>query len=435
MTPSARLAAVIEILEELAAAPAPADVRVSAYLRARRYIGSKDRRAITGRVFSLLRHRARLAWHLHRLGREEEPRAVALFHLRLVEALDDQAIAALFDGRGYGAAPLSAAEEALLADLDGAPLEPRDMPREVRGECPAWLWPTFVGAFGGEDDALAELRALTAEAPVDLRVNILKGEREATRQALAAEGIETAGTPISPLGLRASGRPALQNTRAFRDGLVEPQDEGSQIASLLVEAMPGMAVLDYCAGAGGKALAMSAAMGGQGRLLLHDRDSRRLIEAGRRLTRAGVHIADSTAGEVSVLSGQEGAFDRVLVDAPCSGTGRWRRAPDARWRLTDETLAEQVELQSALLREAAAYVAPGGRLVYVTCSLLPQENEAVVADFLETVPDFTLWPVSEVWAACLGGVPPGDGHTLTLSPRRQGTDGFFVALLRRQGGV
>ncbi len=196
-----------------------------------------------------------------------------------------------------------------------------------------------------------------------------------------------------------------------------------------------MAVLDYCAGAGGKALAMSAAMGDEGRLLLHDKDTRRLVEAGRRLRRAGIGCADSTAGEEGALAGQEGGFDRVLVDAPCSGTGRWRRAPDARWHLSAETLAEQVESQGKLLREAAAYVAPGGRLIYVTCSLLPQENEAVVTGFLERTSDFTSLPVSEPWRRVFGGAPPGDGRTLTLSPRRQSTDGFFVALLQREGGA
>jgi 16S rRNA (cytosine967-C5)-methyltransferase len=354
--------------------------------------------------------------------------------LRLVERLDRPAVAALFDTSPYAAAPPSAAEEALLERLEGVSLEPAAMPPEVRGECPAWLWPSFLGAFGSEGEALAELRALTGEAPLDLRVNTLKSDREAVRRTLAEEGIESAATPISPCGLRAVGRPALHATQAFRDGLVEPQDEGSQIAALLVDARPGMAVLDYCAGAGGKALALAAAMGDDGLLMLHDSDPRRLGKAERRLARAGARLAVSSAGDAAALAGHGAVFERVLVDAPCSGSGRWRRAPDARWRLSAEELDEVVALQGALLREAAAYVAPGGRLVYVTCSLLAEENQAVVDAFAAAAGDFAPLPVAEPWGEILGGAPPGDGRTLTLGPRRQGTDGFFVALLRRDGG-
>jgi 16S rRNA (cytosine967-C5)-methyltransferase len=434
MIPSARLAATIEILEELERGPPPAEARVSAYLRARRYIGSKDRRAITGRVYAVVRHRARLAWHLRELGADPDARAVVLAHLRLVERLDRAAVATLFDTSPYSAAPPSAAEEALLERLEGISLEPAAMPPEVRGECPAWLWPSFLGAFGSEDEALAELRALTGEAPLDLRVNTLKSDREAARRALAEEGIESAATPISPCGLRAVGRPALHATQAFRDGLVEPQDEGSQIAALLVDARPGMAVLDYCAGVGGKALALAAAMGDDGLLMLHDSDPRRLGKAERRLARAGARLAVSSAGDAAALADRGAVFERVLVDAPCSGSGRWRRAPDARWRLSAEELAEVIDLQGALLREAAAYVAPGGRLVYVTCSLLAEENQAVVDAFAAAAGDFAPLPVAEPWGEILGGAPPGDGRTLTLGPRRQATDGFFVALLRRDGG-
>jgi 16S rRNA (cytosine967-C5)-methyltransferase len=391
MIPSARLAATIEILEELERGPPPAEARVSAYLRARRYIGSKDRRAITGRVYAVVRHRARLAWHLRELGADPDARAVVLAHLRLVERLDRAAVATLFDTSPYSAAPPSAAEEALLERLEGISLEPAAMPPEVRGECPAWLWPSFLGAFGSEDEALAELRALTGEAPLDLRVNTLKSDREAARRALAEEGIESA-------------------------------------------ARPGMAVLDYCAGVGGKALALAAAMGDDGLLMLHDSDPRRLGKAERRLARAGARLAVSSAGDAAALADRGAVFERVLVDAPCSGSGRWRRAPDARWRLSAEELAEVIDLQGALLREAAAYVAPGGRLVYVTCSLLAEENQAVVDAFAAAAGDFAPLPVAEPWGEILGGAPPGDGRTLTLGPRRQATDGFFVAILRRDGG-
>ena len=438
MTPAARIAAAIEALEQVDAAEAPADKAVTAYLRARRYIGSKDRRAIGQRVFGVLRAQARLDWWCERTGLTAgQARHRVLAGLPLIDGEAPEAVAALFDGGRYHPPAPTPAERTALESLSGQGLAHPDQPAWVRLECPDWLLPAFETAFGA--GAEAELRALQQEAPLDLRVNALKGEREAARRALAEAGIDSTPTPLSPLGLRVAGRRAVTATEAFRDGLVEVQDEGSQLLALLADARPGLAVCDLCAGAGGKTLALGAAMGGQGRLVAADVDPGRLGAAGPRLRRAGlpqVELRRLAGTEDPWLAAQAGGFDRVLVDAPCSGTGTWRRSPDARWRFTPQRLEALQGVQDDLLRAAAALVAAGGRLVYATCSLLPAENEARVAAFLATRPGFAPLPVEAVWAEALGDAGPPEGAcragALRLTPGRQGTDGFYLAILERE---
>ena len=438
MTPAARIAATIEILEQVDRAEGPADKTVTAYLRARRYIGAKDRRAIGQRVFSLLRAKARLDWWCARAGlAAAQVRHRILAGLLLIDGETPEAVSALFDGGGYHPPALDPAEREALEALAGQGLVQPEQPDWVRLECPEWLLPDFEVAFGA--GAESELQALLDEAPLDLRVNSLKGEREAAQRGLAEAGIECGPTPVSPLGLRVAGRRAVTATETFQTGLVEVQDEGSQLLALLADARPGLTVCDLCAGAGGKTLALGAAMGGQGRLVAADVDPRRLAVARPRLRRAGLsgielHHLEGAADPW--LGGQAGGFDRVLVDAPCSGTGTWRRSPDARWRLAPQRLEALQAIQDELLRTAAALVAPGGRLVYATCSLLPAENEARVAAFLETQPGFVPLPVEAVWAETLdaAGPPEGASHAgaLRLTPARHGTDGFCLAILERE---
>ena len=436
MTPAARIAAVIEVLDRVAAGAAPADKVASAYLRARRYIGAKDRRAIGQRVFTLLRAQARLGWWCARAGLTAEARQRVLAGLLLIDGETLEAAAALFDGGRYHPPALEPAEEAAQAALSGQGLAHPEQLAWVRLECPDWLLPGFEAAFGA--GAEAELLALQEEAPLDLRVNGLKGEREAARRSLAEAGIDGAPTPYSPLGLRVAGRRAVTATEAFRAGLVEVQDEGSQLLALLTDARPGMAVCDLCAGAGGKTLALGAAMRGQGRLVAADVDPARLGAAGPRLRRAGlsgVALRRLDGRGDPWLAAQAGGFDRVLVDAPCSGSGIWRRDPEARWRLTPERLEALQGIQDDLLRSAAALVAPGGRLAYATCSLLPEENEARLAAFLETARGFAPLPVEAVWSEVIGTTPPegaGPAGALRLSPGRHGTDGFFLAIFERE---
>lgn len=435
MTPAARLQAALELLVEIDASDRPADGVVSYFISQRRYIGSKDRRDLAERVYGILRRRARLAWWLQRHRAADTPRHRLLADLALSDGQTPEKLAKLFtDPRGPQ--PLTAEERKLVGALAGRPLFHHDMPAWVKGEYPDWIEPKLTAIFG--DRAAAELAALRDEAPLDLRVNRLKATRDQALEALAAETITAQPTSLSPLGLRLPGRVALVQLKTFRDGWIEVQDEGSQLVALLTDAQPGAAVVDVCAGAGGKTLALAAEMDNRGRLVACDVAQGRLDRAQDRLRRAGVHNVRR-----QVLSSEDdkwikrhaGSFQRVLIDAPCSGTGTWRRNPDAKWRLTPERLAELCALQARVLTSAARLVQPGGRLVYATCSLLPEENEAQIDAFLASHPDFAVLPVADVWQAVLGTPCPAPDTMLRLTPAQHGTDGFFVAVLERKATV
>jgi 16S rRNA (cytosine967-C5)-methyltransferase len=431
VTPGGRLAAVLELLGEIDQSARPADLVAGAYLKARRYIGAKDRRAIADRVWGILRRRARLDWWLRREAREPTPRMRLLADLALADHLKPEAAAADFTGGTHGANTLAPDEWALLQALKGRDLFHHDMPAWVRGEYPEWLEPRLAALFG--DGLATEMGALRDEAPVDLRVNTLKVDREQARARLAAEGLDAEPTPLSPIGLRLPARAALAAQPAFREGLVEVQDEGSQLVALLTDARPGQAVVDYCAGAGGKTLALAATMANKGRLVACDVNSRRAERAGLRLRRAGVHNVTRRLLEGEHdrwVKRQAGSFDRVLVDAPCSGSGTWRRNPDAKWRLTPQGLDELLAVQWTILASAARLVRPGGRLVYATCSLLAEENEMQVDRLLEGG-RFRRLSVAELWTGMVGSACPVAGPDLRLTPARHHTDGFFAAVLGR----
>lgn len=441
MTPAARIQAAIELLDLIDNEPPPADRVVSLYCRRRRYIGSKDRRAVTDLVFRALRSRARIAWWLDRCALTEHSTRLRIIAQLVLDQIQDHefespVIASLFDGKGYHPVPLTEAEQKLAEVLAGNSLAHPDQPLAVRCELPEWLLPNFQAAFG--KDVEKELIALQAEAPLDLRINCLKATRAEAIATLAVDGIPAEETPLSPLGLRISGRYPLQNSSAYRNGLVEIQDEGSQLVAALCDARPGMLVADFCAGAGGKTLALAGAMRGSGHIVALDVDSKRLTQLTPRMNRAGVEtIEQRLLPDDDWLQNQLAHFDRVLVDAPCSGCGAWRRNPDARWRLTPETLAAHSKEQTAILTAAAPLVRPGGRLIYATCSLLSAENETPVAEFLDGNPDFAMVPIDRVWETVLGGpcpvAPcPANGPNLLLTPARHGTDGFFIAVLERR---
>jgi 16S rRNA (cytosine967-C5)-methyltransferase len=305
----------------------------------------------------------------------------------------------------------------------------------VRGDIPEWLAPRLEAAFG--DRAAEEGAGLAGRAPLDLRVNTLKTGRDQVARALEKYGARP--TALSPVGLRIAlaegpARPPDVEAHALHGrGRFEVQDEGSQVAALMAGARPGMQVVDYCAGAGGKTLALAATMENRGQIHAHDSEARRLRPIFERLRRAG-------ARNVQVLSGEEGLealtarSDLVLVDAPCTGSGVWRRRPDAKWRLKPEALEERRREQARILARAAPLVRPGGRLVYVTCSVLPAENSEQIAGFVAEHPDFTLIPWDKVWGETLGTDPPAsaaDGDGLLLTPARHATDGFFIAVLGR----
>ena len=455
MTPGARLQAAVDILDSLDAPPSagaiPADRFLAGYFRSRRYMGSGDRAAVREHVYEVLRGRAGLDWWLARQDMPTTSRcrviAAQLLEGEDAPATDADTLAALFNGEGYNPAPLNEAERALSRALGGCALHHDDQPPLVTANCPSWLGPSISRTFG--DGMAEEMAALNHMAPLDLRINPLRTGRDAARECLARQGVTCQPTPYSPWGLRTKGHVTLSGLPAYAKGLVEVQDEGSQLVALLVDAKPGMNVADYCAGAGGKTLALAAAMAGRGKLTACDVARKRMVGLPSRLKRAGIgnvtlHVLDQSerpkkrGGSWAKRHG--GSFDRVLVDAPCSGSGAWRRNPDARWRLNAESVADHATLQQDILAHAARLVKTGGRLIYATCSILCEENEDVVTNFLETHDEFATLPVSNVWVDTItlmeGGADFSDmkesGEWLRLSPARHGCDGFFVAIMERR---
>ncbi len=428
MTPGARVAAAIEVLDDILARRRPAADALKDWGLAHRFAGSKDRAAISSFVFDALRRKASAAW----IMKSETSRAIVLGALHLQRGLSAEEIGALCSGEKYTPAPLSDDERAHLAsaDLGEAPLD-------VAADIPEWLAPHFVAAFG--DRALEEGRALAQRAPLDLRANLLKTTREAALAALAH--LNPQPTPFSPAGLRiqpaADGRgPGLAAEPAFVKGLVELQDEGSQVASLLCAAKPREQVLDLCAGGGGKTLALAAEMENRGQIYATDTDGRRLMPIYARLERADARNVQVRAprGTSDILGDLRERCDLVLIDAPCTGTGTWRRNPDAKWRIRPGALAERIKAQDELLARAAQYVKPGGRIVYVTCSVLRDENEERVRAFMSAHPQFTLTPARTMienagLTALLSFATDEPG--LRLSPATTQTDGFYIAMLTR----
>ncbi|MBI3451377.1 MAG: RsmB/NOP family class I SAM-dependent RNA methyltransferase [Rhodospirillales bacterium] len=440
MTPGARVQAAIEILDAIAAAAAPADQVAGGYFRGRRFIGAKDRAAIAALVYGVLRRRAQLDWWSarQRTGASRglynpDGRQRILAHLAIVDGWPVDEINRAFDGDRFRPRPLSPAERETIKALAGRSLDHPEQSPAVRHNFPAWLEPALWARFGG--DFAAEMTALAAEAPLDLRANALMGAREEAARLLAMGGLEATPTPLSPWGLRLEGRAPLSTQDAFKSGLIEVQDEGSQLAALFVDVRPGMRVCDFCAGAGGKSLAIAARMENKGHVVACDTSRRRLKGATKRLRRAGAFNVQQralTSESDPWVKRHRASFDRVLVDAPCTGTGTWRRNPDAKWTLKPEDLAELADKQRRILDSAARLVKPGGRLVYVTCSLLAEENERQVEAILDRDRDFSLVPASQVWASAIGGTCPSPDPYLRLSPARHGTDGFFVAVLTRK---
>ncbi len=430
MTPAARISAAIDVLDIIETRHRPAADALKEWGQSHRFAGSKDRSAIGTLVFDALRHKASSAF----LMGSPEPRAVMLGALRQVGGLDAEAIAALFTGAQYAPATLTDAERERLeaGSLEGAPAH-------VRGDYPEWLAQGFEAAFG--DQAAEEGRALAERAPVDLRVNTLKGDREKALKQLSH--LSPVEAPLSRLGLRinigADGRgPALAAEPAYVKGLVEVQDEGSQLVALLAGVEPGQQVLDLCAGGGGKTLALAALMENRGQIFATDSDGRRLMPIFARLERAGARNVQVRAprGPKDVLEGLEGRCDLVMVDAPCTGTGAWRRNPDAKWRMRPGALDQRIKDQDEVLARAALYVKPGGALVYVTCSVLRVENEERVAAFLEANDGWL--PRDAAHMARMAALPALAAHAspfgpgIRLSPRATGTDGFYIAVLVKQ---
>src|SRR5438046_6044590 len=432
MTPAARLSAAIELIGTIDAQRIPAAKALKEWGTAHRYAGSGDRAAISGLVWDVLRRRASSAWIMD----EDTPRARVLGMLKLERGLNVDAIATLCDGGRFAPAPLTDRERTALIwrSLEEAP-------SHIAGDYPEWLDGYLAQSFG--DERVAEATAMASRAPLDLRINTLKAKREKILSSLAYLGAQP--TPWSPIGLRielgADARnPGIHAEEDFIKGAIEVQDEGSQLAALLSAAKPGEQVIDLCAGAGGKTLALAAMMQGKGRLIATDHDKRQLAPIYERLSRAGVHNADvrTPKGEADTLADIKASADLVLIDAPCTGTGTWRRNPDAKWRMRPGALEVRLKDQIAVLDRAAPLVQTGGRIAYITCSVLPPENGEQVRAFVARHPEFGVAPPSQTVTALGGKAEEFAAATLQspegllMTPRRTRTDGFFVSILNRR---
>lgn len=429
MKPGARIAAAIEILETIVNRHQPVGIALSDWGKAHRFAGSGDRNAIGGLVYDALRRRSSIAWVMG----ADTPRALAIGAAPAAFRMEPEAVADQCDGTSHSPEPLSPEERAGLT----RPLD--DAPDHIQADVPEWLWPSFTAAFG--ERAVEEGRRLAERAPADLRVNLLKATPEKVLKALAEFGaVPTAHSPIGvrvPAPAGTARTPNLEAEAAFQAGWCEIQDEGSQLAALLAGAGPRMQVLDLCAGAGGKTLALAAGMQNTGQIYAYDEDRNRLKPIFERVKRAGVrNVQILKGGDRAALAALGAKFDLVLVDAPCTGTGVWRRRPESKWKVKPRNVEERQAEQLDVLKTARGLVKPGGRLVYVTCSVLPQENIDTIEKFLSEFQDFALVPYGEVWRQQLGSEPPpsadGRGDTLQLTPASHGTDGFFIAVLNRQ---
>ncbi len=409
MTPTpARLAHAERALAELLEFARPADQAMSAYFRRHRNLGQQDRAFIAETAFAVLRRRR----SLEAAAGSAAPR--------------DLAIAALVRVFGLSARVLGADAE-LAARVKA--FSSRDLPPAVQADLPDWLWDRLAGAQGAEE-AMAIARSLLGAAPLDLRVNLDKLTRE---QAIAQLSLDCAPTPFSPAGIRLKGKPAINRHPLFLAGAVEVQDEGSQLLAYLLAPRRGEMVADFCAGAGGKTLALAMLMHGTGRIYAMDVSERRLRELAPRAARAGISNVHPLvlAGEGDLRARRlAGKLDRVLVDAPCSGFGTLRRNPDLKWRHGAAAVAELAAKQARILGAAARLLKPGGRLVYATCSLLAEENEAVADAFAASHPQFSALSCAELLKA--QRIPLDTGERLRLWPHRHGTDGFFAAAFERR---
>jgi len=427
MRPAAQVQATIELLDELTQTRTPADRLMAGYFKQRRYIGSKDKAAISEQFYSVLRQKLSLSYLLSELGLSAESRLL----LAALHRSNGALLANIFNGEKFSPKRLSVNELAALEKLTPDTL--KNAPVHVQLNVPEWVAPLLETALG--ERYVTEMRATNQRAATDIRVNTLKSTREQVMQVLKSADHAVSATDLSPWGLRFESRVALFAMDAFRQGWFEVQDQGSQLLALLTGVTAGAKVVDFCAGAGGKTLAMAAMMENKGTIYACDVHNKRLEQLSKRARRAGVHNLRS-----HVLSSENDKWvkkhlqmaDVVLIDAPCTGTGTWRRNPDSRWNLTQQNLLDLVALQQSILDSACRLVKPGGRLLYATCSLLQEENENQVVSFLARNSDFTASTLAlpELLAQHADKFV-ANGHEFRTFPDLSGTDGFYVAQLVR----
>lgn len=393
-----------------------ADSVVSRYFREHRELGHTDRGFVAETVYAILRRKRSL---MARCGDNVTSRRLTLAYLACVQGLNNKELETV----------TSESELKWLGEIKA--IKQDSLPPAVKLDFPDWLYEALVAQFG-EDNLPALAQSLNKPAPLDLRVNTLKAERDAVLAQFEQAGIAAEACTYSPAGIRLKGKPSLSKNALFLDGSIEVQDEGSQLLGYLLQPKRGEMVADFCAGAGGKTLALGAMMRSQGRLYAFDVSEKRLSKLKPRLARSGlsnVHPVRIETEHDTKVKRLGGKIDRVLVDAPCSGLGTLRRNPDLKWKQTPESVAELTAKQASILSSAAGLVKKGGRLVYATCSLLAAENEEIVNAFLATHPDFQLLSAASVLEK--QGIHLASGEMLRLSPHEHGTDGFFAAVLER----
>ncbi|MCV6546114.1 MAG: RsmB/NOP family class I SAM-dependent RNA methyltransferase [Cohaesibacter sp.] len=423
-----RIQAAIEVLTEVEERKRPVGEALKDWGRSHRFAGSGDRSAIGNIVYDALRRRSSHAW---KMG-SDTPRALVFGTMAFDWGESADKMVALLADDQHSPEALSEDE---IAAIQAASL--KDAPFWVKGDIPEWVAPSFLESF--EEEALQEAKAFGLRPPVDIRVNSLKGSVDKVAKELSRfdpQRVKLVPDCLRfPAGRGASRQPNIQGDPAFRKGLYEIQDQGSQVVSRLIFPQKGEQILDFCAGGGGKTLAMAAQMQNKGQIYAYDVDASRLAPIVDRLTRAGVRNAQTRTPNEGALDDLVGRMDRVIVDAPCTGTGTWRRRPETKWKLTPEQLAKRVEEQQLALAQAREFVRPGGYLVYITCSILPEENEEQIYHFLENNPDYELVSAGEVWQDLYGFDAPkpwsSDMMSVTLTPGSTDTDGFFFCVLER----
>ncbi len=403
MQNGARCQAVLEILTQIFEDKQPADNIINDYVRARKYIGSKDRRFIVDLVWQIVRNRMKLSFD----AGSNDPRRVLLYFLR-------DKLAEAFDGSTYGLSPLTDEEKEWLSQENEEPY-----PDFVEAECPQWLFAKIKD--------MAFCKALNETATTDVRAHSIS--RDELKNKLEAEGIAVTCGRYAPDCLKIDGRLVLNNCMAWQDGLMEVQDEASQLVAVLADVKPEHKIIDYCCGAGGKSLAMSHVLQNQGNILAYDIDAKRLDAIKPRMARLKVKNIELT----DIIADSDKNFDRFILDAPCSGSGTWRRAPDAKFRLTEKRLQSLNQTQRELLDIAAKKIKIGGRIVYITCSVLRDENEDIIESFLQDNHEFTPLNIRLLWEQKLSAPYPCVSEIyLRLSPLTTGTDGFFVCVLEKR---
>lgn len=436
---SAQIQAAIEILKDMAENHRPADRVIAYYFKQNRYIGGKDKKAISESVYGVLRHRGFLDWALEGVGVPLSPRTRLASWLLLRQGEKD--LRTIFDGDKYAPQKLWRTEKPLIEIKKFVSQNKKDMPFSARFNMPEWLAPMLQEAI--PDDLPKLATAMTEQAPADLRINTLKTNKETLQKNLEDEGCQLSVAPFVANALRLVERKNLFAFEAFKQGFFEVQDTGSQLIAALCDAEPGHKVTDFCAGAGGKTLALAAQMENKGMLTAADIIPPKLAELKKRLKRAGVD--NTTLKELSSESDNwvkrhKSTQDVVLLDVPCSGSGVWRRNPDAKWNLTPEGLEELCQIQQRILRSASRLVKKGGRLVYATCSLLPPENQHQIQTFLADMNQFKIIPATQVWqkleaSGKLNEPCPAQAITpegcLQLRPDTTNTDGFFITIMER----